>query len=375
MKKIIVGAMVASMLMSSTLVYGAEAQTRTADMKIKGVKVEFEETLHDCEQGYSLWYSAELLKEDVFGGNECFIPVDEEKAEESPVKFIVVVEDEENTAIGLEETLAAYESSGETYEKLEISEIETETLESGLIVDSAQVIWDDNADYFYQVKDEAEENVLYITASMPADEQETYTVWFDRMVETVEFTAEELVHMDYTGNAGLTLATCSLCEVEKDCGYYEADGAYYYVCDDCFNEFAHAFGLYGVDEVCSLCGTNSDTECYEVDGQSYYVCYSCYDEFATAFGLYDETTTSTKVCSLCQVEKECGTYEADGEYYDVCDDCFNEFATAFGLYGADKEVCGLCEATSDTECYVVDGQSYYVCPACYGEFAEAFGLN
>lgn len=335
MKKIIVGAIITSMLMSSTWVYGAEvnsdAQTRTASMKMNGVKMEFEETLHDCEQGYSLWYSAELLKEAVFGGNECFIPVDEEDALESPVKFIVVVEDDENTVIGLEGTLRAYESSGETYERLEISEIETETLESGLIVDSAQVIWDDNADYFYQVRDEAAENVLYITASIPADKQETYTVWFDRMVETIEFTAEDLNYVDYTGTAGLTLTTCSLCEVEKKCGSYEADGVYYDVCDDCFNEFAHAFGLYGVDEICSLCESNSDTECYEVDGQSYYVCYGCYDEFATAFGLYEEETETTQVCSHCEVAKECGTYEVNGEYYVVCDDCYGEFAYAFGL--------------------------------------------
>lgn len=337
MKKTILGAIAVSVLMSSVLVHGAEVnenmETRKAAMEMNGVKVEFDETLHACEQGYSIWYSGELLKEAVFGGNECFIPVAEEDALESPVKFIVVVEDDENTVIGLNETLAAYESTGETYERLEISEIVTETLESGLIVDSAQVIWNDNADYFYQIRDEAAENVLYITASMPADEQEKYAVWFDRMVETVAFTAEEVSYaepaptVDYTP----TLMTCSLCEVEKECYTYEADGAYYDVCDDCFNEFCHAFGLYGVDEICSLCEATSDTECYDVDGQSYYVCYSCYDEFATAFGLYEEETDTSQVCSLCEVAKECGTYEVDGVYYIVCDDCYGEFAYAFGL--------------------------------------------
>ena len=36
---------------------------------------------------------------------------------------------------------------------------------------------------------------------------------------------------------------CSLCEVSKACSTYEVDGEKYIVCDDCYNEFATAFGL------------------------------------------------------------------------------------------------------------------------------------
>lgn len=40
-----------------------------------------------------------------------------------------------------------------------------------------------------------------------------------------------------------SLQTCGGCEVEKECGTYTVDGTDYYVCDDCYEEFAYGMGL------------------------------------------------------------------------------------------------------------------------------------
>lgn len=331
MKKILLGTMLASMLISNSLIQATahEAlETRKSSMELNGITVEFEENLHECEQGYSLWYSVEHLKEAELGGYECFIPVEESNALDSSVVFMLVVEDDENTVVGLEETLASYESSGEPYYNLEVGEIETTTLENGLVLDTAQVIYNDTADYFYLLKDESADNVLYITATMPADEQNTYAVWFDRMVETIEFTDETLSSVDFSQ----ALPQCSLCEEYKECGEYTVDGQTYLVCDNDYAEFAYAFGLNEeavATQVCSLCEVAKPCGEYTVDGQTYLVCDDDYAEFAYAFGLND--TAASQVCSLCEVEKPCGEYTVDGQTYLVCDDDYAEFAHAFGL--------------------------------------------
>ena len=40
-----------------------------------------------------------------------------------------------------------------------------------------------------------------------------------------------------------SLQTCGGCEIEKECGIYTVDGTDYYVCDDCYEEFAYGMGL------------------------------------------------------------------------------------------------------------------------------------
>ena len=40
-----------------------------------------------------------------------------------------------------------------------------------------------------------------------------------------------------------SLQICGGCEVEKECGTYTVDGTDYYVCDDCYEEFAYGMGL------------------------------------------------------------------------------------------------------------------------------------
>ena len=188
---------------------------------------------------------------------------------------------------------------------------------------------------------------------------------------------------------------CSLCELEKECKTYLIEGKEYIVCDDDFNEFAHAMGL--VDDadapdeetelestdtpasepkssqipVCSLCEMEKECDTYEVDGQKYVVCPDCYNEFATAFGLNEDTAGPT--CSLCEVQKVCGEYTADGQTYIVCPDCAEEFATAFEDT-ADKHTCSGCEEEKICGKYVVDGTTYYVCIRDFEEFAYGMGL-
>lgn len=380
MKKQLILAITLSMLAGSIPVQGAEhaedTVTRTASIKLHGVNVEFEETQHTCEQGYSIWYSRDLLKVSEFGGHECFIPSEEEDALHSAVKFIMVVEDDENTLLSLEEPLAAYTNTGETYETLEISEITAETLESGLLLETAQVICNDTADYFYLAKDEAEENVLYITASMPIDEQETYSVWFDQMVETIDFGTDMHSFADSSNDVSYG-QLCSLCEEYKECGSYTVNGITYLVCDNDYNEFAHAFDLETYTPVCSvcdLCGQIKECGEYFANDMLYYVCDDDYNEFVNSYGLASESTYP--VCSLCEQAKDCGEYFVNGQTYYVCDDDYNEFAYAFGLASTSTgQVCSLCEQVKDCGEYTVDGQTYYVCDDDYNEFAYAFGLN
>lgn len=81
--------------------------------------------------------------------------------------------------------------------------------------------------------------------------------------------------------------------------------------------------------VCSLCEVEKECGTYGVDGKDYIVCDSCYTEFATGMQLFDPHANHE--CSLCEVEKICSIYAVKGEGYIVCDDCYNEFATAFDL--------------------------------------------
>lgn len=145
-----------------------------------------------------------------------------------------------------------------------------------------------------------------------------------------------VMHLVYMGVDEI----CSLCESNSDTELYEVDGQSYYVCYGCYEEFAHAFGLEGAPEdvpleedsasVCSLCEVAKECGTYEVNGEYYVVCDNCYGEFAYAFGL-NEGAEEERICGLCEATSDTERYEVDGQYYDVCPYCYNEFATAFGL--------------------------------------------
>lgn len=138
---------------------------------------------------------------------------------------------------------------------------------------------------------------------------------------------------------------CSLCEVEKECEVYSVDGEEYVVCDDCYNEFAYAFGLIEdeaaeeeteAEEPEEIEAEETETEEPEAEeneaeapeteaaGEG--------NEAETTETEADETESITKlVCCMCEVEKQCGIYPVDGKDYNVCDACYMEFARSVGL--------------------------------------------
>ena len=84
-----------------------------------------------------------------------------------------------------------------------------------------------------------------------------------------------------------TTNTCSLCEVEKMCGTYTAEGQEYIVCPECANEFVHAFSETADKQECSLCEEEKICGTYTVDGKEYVVCKEDYNEFAHGMNLND----------------------------------------------------------------------------------------
>lgn len=58
---------------------------------------------------------------------------------------------------------------------------------------------------------------------------------------TGDETTDSTVSDDTTNSKSLQI--CGGCENEKECGTYTVDGTDYYVCDDCYEEFAYGMGL------------------------------------------------------------------------------------------------------------------------------------
>lgn len=172
-------------------VWAAEAdvsETRSAVMETEDGEVEYEETLYKSGFGYEIWYPTEMVKPSEFGGNDCFIPVSAADAAESETKFIVVVEDDENAEISIESALASFEASGEEYGILEVGELQTKELGSGMTLESARVRLDKNIFYFYLLKDENGENLIYITSSFLFNKEDVYGAYFNKMAESIEMT-------------------------------------------------------------------------------------------------------------------------------------------------------------------------------------------
>ena len=78
---------------------------------------------------------------------------------------------------------------------------------------------------------------------------------------------------------------------------------------------------------CSLCETEKICGIYTAEGTDYVVCHDCSEEFTTAHA----EVADKAVCSSCQEEKICGTYTVDGTEYVVCPDDFDEFSNGMGL--------------------------------------------
>lgn len=78
---------------------------------------------------------------------------------------------------------------------------------------------------------------------------------------------------------------CSLCEVEKVCGIYGAEGEEYVVCADCANEFVTAFEDTAERHVCGGCQEEKICAMYVVDENTYFVCIDDYEEFAYGMGI------------------------------------------------------------------------------------------
>ena len=82
--------------------------------------------------------------------------------------------------------------------------------------------------------------------------------------------------------------TCSLCETEKICGIYTAEGKEYVVCKDCSNEFITAHEEIADKQICTSCEQEKICGTYNVDGTDYVVCPDDFDEFAHAMSLVEE---------------------------------------------------------------------------------------
>lgn len=164
---------------------------------------------------------------------------------------------------------------------------------------------------------------------------------------------------------------CGGCEEHKVCQVYYIDDDRYFVCDDCYDEFATGMGL--VDDTTDASDANTDTS-----------------DKADTTNKTDKADTSNKtdttdtpeaddsflyqLCSGCETEKRCGTYVVDGVDYVVCDDCYEEFATGMGIE-VELKVCGGCEQEKECSTVTIDGVQYVVCDDCYDEFATGMGIN
>jgi len=164
-----------------------ETQTRTFVYVEDGEEREYVETLFESAEGFQIWYSAELFESAEVLGHEGFIQT--EVPEGTGVTFIMGMEDASlDMDVMLEEATSNFGDDG-TYEEVTVGEtIELET-ESGNIIKSIEVVHDDTADRFYAVSDG--EKLVLITVSGTAESFRELGVYFDRMVQTIEFLSVE----------------------------------------------------------------------------------------------------------------------------------------------------------------------------------------
>jgi len=164
----------------------AMEETRTFTMDVDGVETEFVETLFASEEGFNIWYQAELLEIVREDGTQCFVQVGVDETVGASVRMLIMEE-----AADMEEMLleAANSFSEDLYEEITVGEILTLENEAELEILSIQVDHDDTADRFYAVSDG--ENILMITVNADAESMGNLSAHFDRMASTVEFAAAE----------------------------------------------------------------------------------------------------------------------------------------------------------------------------------------
>lgn len=162
------------------------AQTRTYTMEVDGAEIAFTETLFSSENGFSIWYPADMLKAAEVEEYDGFLRFGEQG--EELASFMIVPAD---AAVDMDEMLLeAANSYGEDVEAVvgEIMELELDA-DSEMTVKSVEVTLTDAADRFYAVSDG--ENAVLITVKATAEAMEELGVHFDRMAGSVAFGMNE----------------------------------------------------------------------------------------------------------------------------------------------------------------------------------------
>lgn len=157
-------------------------ETRTYTLMINDVETEFEETLFRSEDGFSIWYPAELLEAAEIDGYDGFLQLNVEGEAEISVMIVPV-----DAALDIDEMLQeAANGYGEDAEVTvgEILDLELET-DSEMIVKSMEVSYADLADRFYAVNDG--ENAVLITVKANTEAMKEMSSHFDRIATNVEF--------------------------------------------------------------------------------------------------------------------------------------------------------------------------------------------
>ena len=108
--------------------------------------------------------------------------------------------------------------------------------------------------------------------------------------------------------------TCSLCEEEKICAVYTAEGVEYIVCPDCANEFRTAFAETADKQICSGCEEERICGVYVVEGKEYVVCPDDYEEFAHGMGLIEDSNMTSDAEADSQIETEQNNISSYDDY-------------------------------------------------------------
>ncbi len=172
-----------------------EAKTRTFTMDVDGVEKEFVETLFSSENGFNIWYQADLFEVAEMEGIDGFVQVGMDEAVGATLTIASA-----DATLDMDEMLQEAANSfvaDEQYEEVTVGEIVTLETEPEMTVKSIEVVYDDNADRFYAVNDGV--NAVLINVKATAEAMEDMSVHFDRMAATVEFAMDEAEVPEGTG--------------------------------------------------------------------------------------------------------------------------------------------------------------------------------
>ena len=169
----------------------SEVEMRTVEISIPDESVDSENTVTDIadvieiteakyvdESDFSLWYNFESLKPSEYGGQLCFIPVDEEDSLKSSSVIIIVPNEPGETPSPLEEVTAMYPEES-------ISEFVIISNDSGIMIESVEIIDEGKINIFYIVS--FEDVSINITSVISEEEADLYKDDFQRLVESISF--------------------------------------------------------------------------------------------------------------------------------------------------------------------------------------------